>query len=67
MNPLIYSLDQINKIETIQFKWKEIKNPPKKEEVNCEYYGFKAQNLKKLFPELVLKIKVGHREEITPS
>jgi len=48
--PLAYGITQIKQIETIKFKWKET---PNEKEKDFEYFGFKAENLRDIFPELV--------------
>jgi len=51
---LTYGVKDVMNVETIKYKWKSQADlnddDPKK---NYEYYGFKAQNLSRIFPELV--------------
>lgn len=52
--PLEYGLKEMVKINTIKFKWKSQQElPDDKPEKNFEYYGFCADELASLFPELV--------------
>jgi hypothetical protein len=52
--PLTYGLNELMNIETIKYKWKtQAELPDTDPSKNYEYYGFKASNLKTLFPELV--------------
>ena len=52
--PLVYGLDDVCQIDTIKFKWKYQEDfPEDSPERNFEYYGFKAENLRDLFSELV--------------
>jgi hypothetical protein len=49
--PLTYGVDDVLKIEPIKYKWRNL--PSSADNKNFEYYGFKAENLKDIFPELV--------------
>ena len=49
--PLCYGLNDIIKISTIQYSWKNLHNSDITKDY--QYYGFHAQNLSSIFPELV--------------
>jgi hypothetical protein len=49
--PLSYGLNELIQIETIKYKWKNLKDDDLTKDF--QYYGFKADQLKSIFPELV--------------
>ena len=51
MSPLTYGMKEILEMETIKFKWKDL--PDSDPTKDYEYYGFRADQLNPLFPELV--------------
>jgi photosystem II stability/assembly factor-like uncharacterized protein len=51
---LPYGLNEVNKMRTIKYKWKNQANLPDDDPTkNFEYYGFCADELAEVFPELV--------------
>jgi hypothetical protein len=52
--PLTYGLSQVLQIEPIQFQWKQqLELPEEQIDKHFEYYGFRANQLQQILPELV--------------